>query len=118
MHYLTENTDYTDLQIKEAWTWLSAQPAIAGPWVGFEGKCFRYNCIGNRLACASSQKEIELEDERLQNLGYLLTDKNRKIPPSWFFSFDETGSIVETDKCQNIDHQQFNSWDELNQEQV
>jgi hypothetical protein len=79
-----------DIEIEKAWSILIDPPNIAGPWVPSKGKLFRYNYISQPLACASSQKEIELEDKRLELLKYLLTDKNRKIPTDWFFEYKES----------------------------
>lgn len=76
---------YTDAQIEDAWRVLVEIPVIAGPWIGYRGKCYRYSHTGQPLACASYQEEIQLEDKRLQTLGYLLTDKNRHVPDGWFF---------------------------------
>jgi len=76
--------EHDNSAVEEAWTLTAEPPMIAGPWVPFKGKGYRYNRVGQPLACASSQKEIPTEDARLEALGYKLTDKNRTFPEHFF----------------------------------
>ena len=53
---------------------------IAGPWIPSWSGVIRYNFYGQPLALAKCQHDIYLEDNRLEKLGYKLTDKNEIFP--------------------------------------
>jgi len=58
--------------------------SLAGSWVPFGGKCYRYNQLGYPLAEVTSPQEVAKEDARLEALGYQLTDKERVLPEYFF----------------------------------
>ncbi len=57
---------------------------IAGPWVPMGGIMYVHSLSMEPIAKANSIEEMRLEEARLEDLGYELTDKGRVVPSDWF----------------------------------